>query len=279
MRQRRSRRQRAKALRSQLVLAAVATLLISGCAPADDARVSLDDLGHVHSVATDGKDFFLASHHGLYVLAGENWQLRGDEFDVMGLDIGEGVFYASGHPGPTQNFPDPLGILLSADQGKTWTPKVLTGEVDFHLLRVVGNTMVGVAANYGVVVASTDSGNTWTNLPIPSLTSLSLNPSKASEVLLIANGVAQLSTDTGQTFTPISAPADLVHAQWTTTNLYLSTNSVLYKGPSYSAEFAAISTTFENVASIAAHLDALIVFDDRGVHISRDGGESFELVP
>lgn len=264
---------------SPLVVFAVVALLLSGCAAEDKAGVSLDELEHVHSVATDGTDFFLASHHGLYILSNQNWKLRGDEFDVMGLDIGDGVFYASGHPGARQNFPDPLGILLSTDQGETWTPKVLTGEVDFHLLRIVENTMVGVAANYGVVVASTDGGETWTNLPPANLTSLTLNPSQANEVLLAASGVLQLSKDTGQTFAPVSAPKDIVHAEWTTTNLYLSTNSTLYKGSNYGGEFATLSTTFKNIASLAAHLDALIVLDDRGVHISKDGGETFALVP
>jgi hypothetical protein len=38
---------------------------------------SLSELAHIHSVATDGKRIFVASHHGLYVLKGNEWRLRG----------------------------------------------------------------------------------------------------------------------------------------------------------------------------------------------------------
>jgi hypothetical protein len=92
---------------SRLVLAALATLVLAGCAATSSDAVSVDDLEHVHSVATDGESFYLASHHGLYVLSGESWKLQGDEFDVMGLDISDGVFHASGHPGPDQSLPTP----------------------------------------------------------------------------------------------------------------------------------------------------------------------------
>lgn len=270
---------RAAALRSPLILAMAAMLTLGGCAASDDDSVSLEDLAHVHSVATDGKDFFLASHHGLYVLLDDKWQLRGVEFDVMGLEIDNGVFYASGHPGELKGLPDPLGILSSDDQGKTWTPKVLTGEVDFHLLRVVDSTLVGVAANYGVVVSSIDDGDTWTNLPITDLTSLTLNPANSEEMLLSAAGELRLSIDDGQTFRPIPAPKNILHSDWTTTDLYLASASTLYRSPNYDREFVALETEFDEIVSVAAHLDAVIVLDENGVHISRDGGDSFSLVP
>lgn len=267
------------ALRGPMMLAMAAMLTLGGCAASDDDSVSLEDLAHVHSVATDGKDFFLASHHGLYVLSDDKWKLRGVEFDVMGLEIDNGVFYASGHPGELKGLPDPLGILSSDDRGKTWTPKVLTGEVDFHLLRVVDNTLVGVAANYGVVVSSLDAGETWTNLPITDLTSLTLNPANSKEMLLSAAGELRLSTDNGQTFSAIPAPKNIIHTDWTSTDLYLASASTLYRGSNYDREFAALKTKFDDITTFAAHLDAVIVLDVNGVHISRDGGDSFSLVP
>ena len=81
--------------------------LLGGCAESKSG-LSLGDLEHVHSVATDGEQFFLASHHGLYVLSGGSWDLRGEEMDLMGFSISEGIFYGSGHPGPGQNLPNPL---------------------------------------------------------------------------------------------------------------------------------------------------------------------------
>jgi len=178
---------------------------LTGCSASSDG-VDFAQLEHVHSVATDGEEFFLASHHGLYAWSGGSWHLRGEEFDVMGLAFDNGVFYASGHPGPTQDLPNPLGLLVSSDRGETWAPDSLTGEVDFHLLEVRGNRMVGVAANYGMVVASVDGGDTWSPLEIPNLTSLALNPSQSDEILMTSDGLLMLSTDAGRTFSATETP-------------------------------------------------------------------------
>ena len=205
-------------------------------------------------------------------------ELRGEEFDVMGLAADDGLLYASGHPGPTQSLPDPLGVLVSNDGGRTWNPELLTGEVDFHLLRVAGDTMVGVAANYGAVMASTDRGETWSRLAIPTLTSLSLNPAQPNEILLVADGLLQVSTDTGQTFSTAPAPEGIFLEEWTASTAFVASSSTLYKSSTYAGPFVALPTTFNNVLSFGAHADALIVLSDQGVHISRDGGETFTLV-
>jgi hypothetical protein len=259
-------------------VSAVLALLLSGCSPSTDG-VSLGELEHVHSVATNGEAFFLASHHGLHVWSGESWQLRGEEFDIMGLAIDDGVFYASGHPGPTQDLPNPLGILVSQDAGETWEPDVLTGEVDFHLLETAANTMLGVAANYGLVVASPDRGETWTSLEAPPLTSLSLNPANGDEILLASDGLLLMSVDAGATFTPTAAPPGVFLIDWSDSNVYLATDSTIYRSSTPSGPYVALSQEFTNVLAIAAHDRAVIVLDDQGVHVSQDNGESFTLLP
>jgi hypothetical protein len=266
-------------VRSSVAVVALSTLLLTGCAPEAKEGVSLGELEHIHSVATDGDDFFLASHHGLYLWAEDSWHLQGDEFDVMGLAIDEGVFYASGHPGPTQEFPDPLGILISTDEGQTWTPQVLTGEVDFHLLEAVRSSFVGVAANYGVAVASRDAGRTWSTLNPPPLTSLAVNPLNSKEVLVASEGLLHESTDMGATFTPLPSPAGVVFVEWTQSTVFLATDSTLYEGPNTEGPFSPLNQTFTSIAAIGAHASAVIVLDEQGVHVSRDAGKSFELLP
>jgi len=266
-------------VRKSLLCTATAALLLAGCATGSNDGVTLDELEHVHSVATDGEEFFLASHHGLYVWSGDSWQLRGEEFDIMGLAIDGGVFYASGHPGPTQEFPDPLGILVSTDEGQTWAPEVLTGEVDFHLLEAVGASFVGVAANYGAAVASRDAGQTWSTLNPPPLTSLAVNPMNSNDVLVAAEGLLHLSTDMGATFTPLPSPEGGLFVEWTQSKVFLATGSALYEGPGTGGPFSPLDSTFSSISAIGAHASAVIVLDERGVHVSRDGGKSFELLP
>ncbi len=265
--------------RSSLAGIAVAALLLSGCSAEGESGVSLGDLEHVHSVATDGENFFLASHHGLYLWGGDGWQLQGDEFDVMGLAIDDGVFYASGHPGPSQDFPDPLGILMSTDRGKTWTPKVLTGEVDFHLLEAASASFVGVAANYGAAVASRDAGRTWSTLNPPPLTSLAVNPVDASNLLIASEGQLYLSTDMGATFEPLASPEGILFVEWTTSKVLVATGSTLYVGLGSSGPFSPLDQDFNAITAIASRDAAVIVLDEKGVLVSRDGGKSFQLLP
>ena len=256
---------------------AILALALAGCSASSDG-VDFAQLEHVHGVATDGEQFFLASHHGLYEFSDGSWHLRGEEFDVMGLAFDDGVFYASGHPGPTQELPDPLGILVSSDNGKTWIPDSLTGEVDFHLLEVAGNTMVGVAANLGMVLASDDRGNTWSSLEVPNLTGLSLNPATAGQILLASAGLLMLSTDAGLTFSPTEAPPGVFLVEWSTSNIFLATGSTLYRSSAIGSPFVALSQEFTNVSHMAALSDTVIVLDDQGVHVSDDGGDTFTLL-
>lgn len=258
-----------------LTIGALALLTVSGCTTSDANEVNLSELEHIHSVLTDGEKFFLASHHGLYVWSNDSWQLQGEEFDIMGLALDDGVFYASGHPGPSQDLPDPLGVLISRDDAVTWEPHVLTGEVDFHLLEVVADTMVGVAANYGQVVASADFGQTWSAVEISALTSLSMNPSNGNEILLASDGALLLSSDAGTSFNPVDAPDGVVLVAWSEPTIYLATDSALYQAPNLNGGFSLLAEGFSGIQSIDARGYLVIVLDEAGVHVSRDGGKSF----
>lgn len=253
-------------------------MLMTSCASAEE-KFSLEQLEHIHSVATDQGSFYLASHHGLYSLSGGSWSLVGEEFDVMGLDISEGIFYASGHPGPTQDWADPVGILVSKDQGETWTPKTFMGEVDFHLLEVSGESFIGVAANYGLVVGSSDGANTWTTLDAPGLRSLSVNPKNGNELLIVSDGVLLLSKDAGLSFEEIKAPTNLVQAVWFDEGIYLSTDVSLFFASALTSSFTLIPQTFSRIQAAAAQGENVIVLDQDGVHISKNAGKSFELLP
>lgn len=252
--------------------------LLSGCA-AGNSGLSLADLEHVHSVATDGEEFFLASHHGLYALSEDSWTLRGDEMDLMGFSISDGIFYGSGHPGPRQSLPNPLGILVSEDGGRSWVPDALTGEVDFHLLEVSGDTMVGVAANYGIVITSIDGGKSWSSIEVPALTSLVLNPANGNELLLASDGVLLKSSEAGKPFEPVATPASANLLEWSDGGVYYATSTKIYFSPVPEGPFAALSKEFNKITALAASSKAVIVMDGNGVHVSRDNGITFELLP
>ena len=258
-------------------LAITTLLLATGCS-ATAERVSLDQLEHVHSVATDGEKFYLASHHGLYVWESDSWSQVGEKFDIMGLSIADGVFFASGHPGPAQDLADPLGILSSTDGGNTWVSKTFAGEVDFHLLEVSGDSFVGAAANYGVVVGSQDAAVTWKTIEAPNLTGMSLNPKNGKELLIASDGKLLLSKDAGQTFLEIAAPASVVNLDWSDGGIFVATDSTVFRSSGLDSSFSPLTTSFSKIQSFAAQESKVIVMDSLGVHISADSGQSFLLL-
>jgi len=258
-----------------LVAMMCGAVTLSGCS----ATLNGAGLGkpeHIHSVATDGDEFFLASEQGLYTWTGTSWELRCDVFYVMGLAINDGLFYASGHPGLGQDLPDPLGLLISDNAGETWRSHALSGHVDFHLLRVSGDTLVGIAANFKSVLVSTDGGTNWLTLVTPVFTDLDMNPTEAREMLLVSDGVLFLSPDAANSFSPTPAPADVLFVDWSESGVFLASDSALYRAETYSGAFVQVTQKFTNIAAIGASSEAVIVLDDRGVHMSTDGGNTFD---
>jgi hypothetical protein len=252
-----------------------ASATLSGCSAALNG-VGLGKPEHIHSAATDGEEFFLASEQGLYVWTGSSWDLRGEVFDVMGLAINDGVFYASGHPGLTQDLPNPLGLLLSDNAGETWRSHSLSGHVDFHLLRVSGDTLVGIAANFNSVLVSTDGGTNWLTLVTPVFTDLDMNPTEPREMLLVSDGALFLSTDAATSFSQTPAPDDVLLVDWSDNGVFLASSSALFRSDTYNGTFVRVAQKFTNIAAIGASSDAVIVLDDQGVHMSTDGGATFD---
>ncbi|MGJ9403517.1 F510_1955 family glycosylhydrolase [Arthrobacter sp. KK5.5] len=130
---------------------AILALAIAGCSaqPAEptpgDAETD-GGLAHVHGAHADpdtGK-LLLASHHGLFDATREPAERIGPEVDLMGFTgDGNGTFYASGHPGPGVDLPNPVGLLKSTDGGETWDPLSRQGESDFHALTTTRDGIVG----------------------------------------------------------------------------------------------------------------------------------------
>lgn len=250
--------------------------VLAGCASAPAER-PFAEVDHVHSVATDGEQVFAGTHQGVYAWDGQTWSRVGDEFDVMGMALGNGVIYASGHPGPRQDLPDPLGVLVSDDGGDTWDSHSLLGEVDFHLLRVGGRSLVGVAANYSSVVYSGDDGATWTPLDISSLTDLGLSPDGAT-LAVVSEGTVLVSGDGGARFSEHAAPANAVKIDWWGDTVAVATPAQLYIVDDMTGDYTALPHIFSGISDIALSGSTVVVMDVAGVHLSRDSGATFSII-
>jgi hypothetical protein len=262
-----------------ILSASIATLVLTmtGCAQSPQVQ-SLSNLSHIHSVETDGQNVFAASHHGLYVLKENEWTLQGEKFDAMGFEIDNGSFYTSGHPGNDQALPDPVGILISQDQGLTWSSLSLEGEVDFHLLEVRKENAIGVAANYGLILKSSDGGISWENAEFPAASDFAINPGLPEEILVVDGKNSFLSNDYAKSFTPVELLKDVSKIDWNTEYIYAGNDTSLFRGKSPNGSFEEMQYKFQSILDIESEKNVVVVLDKLGIHVSYDNGSNFSLV-
>ncbi|MBT2588377.1 F510_1955 family glycosylhydrolase [Arthrobacter sp. ISL-95] len=152
-----------------LAAGAALVLALAACAPAGPQAsttpsIELTDKplpsSHVHGLTVNGdtSQVLLATHDGLFDVTKQPASKIGGTNDLMGFTAGkDGVFYASGHPGPGSDMPNPMGLIKSTDGGQTWEKLSRQGESDFHALTT---TKSGIVAFDGQLRSSPD-GKTW----------------------------------------------------------------------------------------------------------------------
>ncbi|MFD6859179.1 glycoside hydrolase [Rhodococcus pyridinivorans] len=206
---------------ARVLVPVAAVVVLAGCATGEQSTTPADAdsptpasevpgtalepaLDHLHGLHLDADGVILAgTHTGLVEIAdsGRTSLVGVSDDDFMGLtgEPGTDRLFASGHPGPSSSAPNPLGLIDSADGGRTWIPKSLTGEVDFHALATDGELLVGFDGVTGLLV-STDGGSSWT--PGAPVAAAALAVTDGGVWATTTAGL-QHSTDAGLTFTVV----------------------------------------------------------------------------
>lgn len=253
--------------------AAVATVaLLAGCS--SGTEISLGETAHIHNIATDGQYVFVGSHDGLYRFD-QSWERVGNSFDVMGFTVNGSEFLASGHPGEDFGLPDPLGLIVSDDAGQNWKSAGLTGDVDFHFLRASGDTIIGVAANYGSMIKTTDGGLGWDTVEVPTLSDLAISPNDETQVLLASEGKLLLTDIRISEFSELATPAAIQKVVWFDGGILVADPSGIHLADSSNSEFKTLNSEFDGVVDIAANGNVVVVRDSKGIHKSDDRGQNF----
>lgn len=196
--------------------ALVASIALAGCTDAA-SQVALPDV-HGLTYNGDGTKLYVAVHDGLVVYSDGRWS-KGSEprHDYMGFSGTRKHFFASGHPAPGSGMVNPLGLMLSADGGKTWSKRGLQGESDFHLLAAgFENDAVYVythAPNSKMKQAgihyTLNQGFTWQRAAASGLngklSALTVHPTDAAVVAAATDAGVFLSRDHGARFEPLAA--------------------------------------------------------------------------
>lgn len=143
------------------------TVVLSACSapaapdgPVPVAASTNYPTSHIHGMDVDpdtGK-VLLATHEGLYDVATTPATRIGPEIDLMGFTVAaDGTLYASGHPGPGVDLPNPVGLIESKDGGRTWTPLSRTGQSDFHALAATHERIIGFDGQ----LLTSKGGSSW----------------------------------------------------------------------------------------------------------------------
>ena len=253
--------------------------------PAAPAAVSDAGVSHVHGVGVNPADgaVIVATHTGLFRAApGQTRAERiGDRRqDTMGFTVvGPDRFLGSGHPDPRDDLPPLLGLIASGDAGRSWTPRSLLGEADFHVLRASGRRIYGVNSADGRLLVSADGGGKWTpRTPPAPLLDLAIDPRDPDRI--VASGEAGLfsSANAGRSWRPLqTAQAGLL--AWSRQGLVLIDGAGdVHASRDAGRRFARGGSAGGQPVAVAADADELLVaLPDNTVRLSRDGGRTWAL--
>ncbi|TVU62004.1 exo-alpha-sialidase [Paenarthrobacter nitroguajacolicus] len=278
----------AKRIRT-LAAGAAVLLALAACTPASPQASTTPSIGtdkplpssHVHGLTVNGdtSQVLLATHDGLFDVTKQPASKIGGTNDLMGFTVGnDGVFYASGHPGPGSDLPNPLGLIKSTDGGTTWEKLSRQGESDFHAMTT---TRSGIVAFDGQLRSSPD-GKTWNTVGAMFAPAVLAGHPDSDTVLGTTTAGIQRSSDGGATWTLDKTGPLIQYAAFATPD---EAAGVAPDGTTYSSADAGKSWTKNGmidseVLAIAAlkgadgNLRIWAVTPD-GIVVSRDGGTSF----
>lgn len=172
-------------------------------------------LQHVHGLAytPEGDALLVSSHTGFAAFRGEGWsEVSGPIHDFAGFAMTHAAIYASGHPLPGSGLPDPLGLVRSADLGRSWVPLSLGGLADFHWIAAgyrTGSIYVLAEKPNPLMQApglyrSEDEGRTWRRRAAHGLKGrtfgIAAHPLDEGMVAIASDAGLYLSRDEGESF-------------------------------------------------------------------------------
>lgn len=220
----------------------------------------------------------LATHDGLFDVSALPAVQIGPTIDLMGFTTtANGDFYASGHPGPGSDLPNPVGLIRSTDQGQTWQPLSRQGESDFHSLAA---TDAGIVGFDGQLRISAD-GTSWESVDeqIPAF-NLAATP-RDGVVLATTEEGLQRSADNGETWAAVpGAPLLMLTALSEEQAAGITPEGLVYASSDAGSTWVERGTVPGQAAAIAAHaLDdstlRIWVATEDSVQVSNDNGQTF----
>ncbi|CAB4834638.1 MAG: exo-alpha-sialidase [Actinobacteria bacterium] len=233
---------------------------------------------HVHNLAYNADTLLFGTHEGLWEQApGQVPKAVSQEaFDVMGFTQNGDRWLASGHPAAGSTAPGSLGLLESTDEGVTWSPVALSGEVDFHRLVAAGDQLFGINSADNALLRSDDGGRSWTSAGAVPLFDLAVAPDNPDTLLGTTADGPVISTDAGTTFEAAPAPALIAFLAWTPRALVgVAADGQVLESTDRGANWQAKGRVAGPPAAVAADGSRVAVLAGGVVYESTDNGATF----
>ena len=256
----------------------IASFLLLGANTAVGSGQSIGTISHIHSVRAFGDQVILGTHEGLFRYVDQKTvQLMGPEiFDIMGLAVFGKKLYASGHPGPGSKLPEPVGLLLSTDSGKSWKKLGLQGEVDFHLLESAGADMYGVDSGSGNLMYSNNAGKKWTSRGKNVVSDIAINPLKGGAALALRDGKLIATQNSFTTMRNVNSTPAFTSLDWITGSLLATGGKSLYRSTDSGMSWKKLSDFPEDASTVTQSAKIIAVVAGNSIYKSTDSGKTFK---
>jgi photosystem II stability/assembly factor-like uncharacterized protein len=256
----------------------IAGFLLLGANTAVGSGQSIGTISHIHSVRAFGDQVILGTHEGLFRYVDQKTvQLMGPEiFDIMGLAVFGKKLYASGHPGPGSKLPEPVGLLLSTDSGKSWKKLGLQGEVDFHLLESAGADIYGVDSGSGNLMYSNNAGKKWISRGKNVVSDIAINPLKGGAALALRDGKLIATQNSFTTMRNVNSTPAFTSLDWITGSLLATGGKSLYRSTDSGMSWKKLSDFPEDASTVTQSAKIIAVVAGNSIYKSTDGGKTFK---
>lgn len=241
---------------------------------------SIGSISHIHNVKVFGKKIFLGTHEGLYQYIDPDTVVKvsPEAFDVMGLTIDGRRIYASGHPGPGSKLPQPVGLLLSTNSGKSWKKVSLQGKVDFHQLESLGSELYGADSQSGDLMYSKNYGKSWTVLGKNTYSEIAISPDTKAKALALRDGRLFQTTNNFKTSSEIKSDVRLSQLEWSKKQLLAASGRDLLVSKDQGVQWSKLYSFKGDISILAHSAELLVAIVGADVWQSANGGKSFNLI-
>lgn len=239
---------------------------------------TLGELSHIHNVRVHKELILLGTHEGLYQYFSPTKVIKVEpnNFDVMGLATNQNALFASGHPGVGSKFAQPVGVLRSTDNGKSWSQVSLKGEVDFHMLEVSKSDIYGADSQTGELMYSPDLGKSWSKRGANTYADIAIEAAKAGSAYGLKNGQIYKSSDSFKSAKIIKSKLAFTALELVGKNLYGASGNTLNISTDGARTWKQLAVFDKSLSVISASEKMLLVVAGDKILISRDLGKSFK---